>query len=165
MSTVFISFSSTFLSPNPPVSTSTPSQIYGLFFYIYIKCMEFIQCCLYLHLFRVELMGLDNPLGISLTEQTNSLFHPSHQLCPLPYSLLFVRLWEAVDVNLLILKVCSNSHSETHKPRSGIGCCSPQSKVENFSGTWRSHVLETATAFWHSFHAERKLCMKEARGS
>lgn len=35
MSTVFISFSPTFLSPNPPVSTSTPSQIYGLFFYIY----------------------------------------------------------------------------------------------------------------------------------
>lgn len=67
-------------------------------------------------------------------------------------------------MNLLIPKACSNSQSETHKLRSGIGCCNPQRKVENFSGTQGSSAVETVKAFWHSFPAKRKLCMKEARG-
>lgn len=86
--------------------------------------------------------------------------------------LLFMGLWEAVDVSVLIwketphplLKAWSHSHSKIH-PRAGIGCCSPQRKVENDHRTQGSRAVEIGKAFWHSFRAERKLCTREAQGS
>lgn len=159
-----------FPSPAPRWCLPPTPLKFTIFLYMH-KTSRIHLALLIFTYFRAEPLGLDNPLEIVSTEKTDSLFLTSPFLLLLLYTLLLVGLWEAVDVSMMIwketqlLKACSNSQSETHKRRPGIGCCSPQRKAENCSGTRGSSAVEIGKAFWHSFDAERKLCMKEAQRS
>lgn len=148
---------------------STTAQIQELFFYIHKTYRIHLVLLIFISVWGWAL-GIGQPISDLIYGENWSSF--SHQpsipcSCSFTNYLLLVGLWEAVDMSLLLwkaiqlLEVCSNSHSETHKKWSGIGCCSPQRRVENYNRTRGSSAVEIVKAFWHSFNAERKLCMKE----